>query len=62
MYRSISIKYLCRIAKSMKNEVSILEEKLNAIDIPNSIDNEIRKNEIKGQLDKFNEKITRTNN
>ena len=56
MFRSSAIKHSCRSAKGLKNKISILDKKLDAIDIPNSIDNEIRKKEIKEELDKLNEK------
>ena len=36
---------------------SVYYKKLSAIDIPNSIDNEIRKEEIKEELYKLNKKI-----
>ena len=56
MFKSIAIKHSCRSATSLKNKISVLEKKFDATDIPNSIDNETRKKEIKEELDKLNEK------
>ena len=54
MVRSTGIKHSCISAKNLRNYISILERKVDAIDMPNSIDNEIEKKEIKEELDKLN--------